>query len=243
VTPFVIELRFHGDLGFFLPKQNRKRAITKTLHEKTSVKDCVESCGVPHPEIDLICCDGISVSFEYALTRDATVDVYGVADSPAEPAERLQRRDISRFVIDGHLGKLARDLRLFGFDVVYDRDATDSSLASSCGSDRALLTRDRRLLMHKVVRHGYCPRSDDPDEQIKEVIQRFELTGSIAPYTRCLECNGLLVKVNKAEVLDQLEPLTKIYYEDFHRCSECGKIYWSGSHFGKLEARLAKFFK
>lgn len=238
--PFTIQLRFYGDLGYFLPKQNRERAITKTLQEKTSVKDCTESCGVPHPEIDLICCEGLPVPFEYALTRDATVDVYGVADSPAKPKEQLQRRHMSRFVIDGHLGKLARDLRLLGFDVIYDRDASDSSLAASCSDDRALLTRDRRLLMHKVVRHGYCPRSHDPDEQIKEVIRRFDLTESISPYTRCLECNGLLVKVNKAEVVNQLEPLTKIYYEDFRRCSRCGKIYWSGSHFGKLEARLGK---
>jgi uncharacterized protein len=237
---FTVRFRFHGDLSFFLPRENRGAAIVKTLHEKTSVKDAIESCGVPHPEVDLMCCDGVAVPFEHSLTRDAIVDVHGLTDSPAKRGEGLQRRRVTKFVADGHLGKLARDLRLLGFDVAYHPDASDSSLAASCADDRALLTRDRRLLMHKIVQHGYCPRSHDPDEQIIEVLYRFDLAKLVAPYTRCLQCNGLLVKVNKADVFDQLEPLTKIYYQDFRRCSECSKIYWSGSHFAKLEARLEK---
>lgn len=238
--PFAVRFRFHGDLSFFLPRENQARDVTKTLSEKTAVKDAIESCGVPHPEVDLICCDGVVVRFEHCVTSETNIDVYGLIDSPAKPGEGLQQRRVTKFVADGHLGKLARDLRLLGFDVLYDQNASDSLLAASCADDRALLTRDRRLLMHKVVRHGYCPRSDDPDEQIVEVMRRFDLTELIAPYTRCLQCNGLVVKVNKADVIDQLEPLTKIHYDDFHRCPECGKIYWSGSHFSKLEARLEK---
>ena len=235
---FTVRFRFHGDLLFFLRRGHRGRTLTKTLREKTSVKDAIESLGVPHPEIDLICCDGIAMPFEYSLIADAVVDVYGVIDSPAQPGEGMQQRRVTKFVADGHLGKLTRDLRLQGFDVTYGTDASDSLLAASCADDRALLTRDRRLLMHKIVRHGYCPRSHDPDEQIIEVIRRFDLADFVAPYRRCLQCNGLLLKVSKAEVFDQLEPLTKIYYEDFRRCSQCGKIYWPGSHFGKLETRL-----
>jgi uncharacterized protein with PIN domain len=238
--PFTVLFRFHGDLSFFLRRESRSGGITKILREKTSVKDAIESCGVPHPEVDLICCDGPAVTFEHCLIADAMVDVHGVMGSPAKPAEGLQRRRLAKFVADGHLGKLVRDLRLLGFDVVYAADASDSFLAASCSDDRALLTRDRRLLMHKIVRHGYCPRSDDPDEQIIEVIRRFDLAHLLAPSTRCLQCNGLLVHAEKDDVLDQLEPLTKIYYQDFRRCSGCGKIYWPGSHFGKLEARIEK---
>lgn len=236
--PFIVQFRFHGDLPFFLGKKNSTEPIAKTLREKTSVKDAIESCGVPHPEVDLIRCNGVSVPFEHQLMADAIVDVYGVIDSPAAAGEALQQRRVTKFVADGHLGKLARDLRLLGFDVAYTPHAPDSALAASCSDDRALLTRDRRLLMHKIVRHGYCPRSHDPDRQIIEVMRRFNLAELVTSYTRCLQCNGLLVKVDKAEVFDQLEPLTKVYYENFRRCSECGKIYWSGSHFGKLEARL-----
>ena len=120
---FTVSFRFHGDLSFFLPKENRETAIAKTLHEKTSVKDAIESCGVPHPEVDLIYCDGVAVPFEYLLTEGAVVDVHGLTDSPAKPGEGLQRRRITKFIADGHLGKLARDLRLLGFDVAYDPKA------------------------------------------------------------------------------------------------------------------------
>jgi len=238
-NPFTVRFYFHGALSFFLRREDRAEPITKLLREKTSVKDAIESCGVPHPEVDLICCDGQPVSFEHCLVTDAIVDVHGVVGSPAKLGEGLQQRRVTKFVADGHLGKLTRDLRLFGFDVLYSPNASDSSLAASCCSeDRALLTRDRRLLMHKIVRHGYCPRSHDPAEQIIEVMRRFDLAELVAPYRRCLQCNGLLLKVGKAEVFDRLEPLTKIYYEDFRRCSQCGKIYWPGSHFEKLETRI-----
>jgi uncharacterized protein len=237
--PFTVRCHFHGDLSFFLPRESRGRPITKILGEKTSVKDAIESFGVPHPEVDLICCNGHPVSFEYCLVADAIVDVHGVVASPAKPGEGLQQRRVTKFVADGHLGKLTRDLRLFGFDLLYSSGACDSSLAATCCSeDRALLTRDRRLLMHKIVRHGYCPRSHDPDEQILEVFRRFGLAGLVAPYTRCLQCNGLLVHAEKSDVLDRLEPLTKIYYQDFRRCPDCNNIYWPGSHFDKLEARI-----
>ena len=239
-NPFTVRCHFHGDLSFFLPTERRGKAITKILREKTSVKDAIESCGVPHPEVDLISCNDVPVSFEYCLVADTTVDVHGVVGSPAKPGEGLQQRRVTKFVADGHLAKLTRDLRLFGFDVLYSPNASDSSLAATCSDDRALLTRDRRLLMHKIIRHGYCPRSHDPDEQILEVLRRFDLAGLIAPYTRCLQCNGLLVQVNKAQVIDQLEPLTKIYYEDFRRCPDCGRIYWRGSHFEKLQARIER---
>jgi uncharacterized protein with PIN domain len=236
--PFTVCFQFHGDLSFFLPRTDSAGEIQKNLREKTSVKDAIESCGVPHPEVDLICCGGELIDFAYRLIADAAIDVHGVINSPAKPGEGLQQRCVTKFVADGHLGKLARDLRLLGFDVLYERDASDSSLAATCSSERALLTRDQRLLMHKVVRHGYCPRSHDPAKQIVEVIRRFELIEVVVPFTRCLHCNTPLAKVDKAQVLDQLEPLTKLYYNDFRRCPGCDKIYWSGSHFEKLEARL-----
>ena len=237
---FTVHLRFHGSLGFFLRTEQRDRTIAKALREKTSVKDVIESCGVPHPEVDLIRCDGVAVGFDHPLTREGALEIFGVADSPGAPNEGLQQRRVTKFVADGHLGKLARDLRLLGFDVLYSSDPSDASLAAACSDERALLTRDRRLLMHKVVRHGYCPRSHDPDEQIAEVVGRFDLSGLTAPFTRCLRCNGALARVSKGEVLDQLEPLTKIYYYEFRRCPDCGKIYWPGSHFEKLQNRLER---
>ena len=237
---FTLRLNFHGDLAFFLGRKACVEIIERSLSEKTSVKDVVESCGVPHPEVDLILVDGRPVNFGYVLEQDADIDVYPV-QSPRTYFEkdRLQIRCIKRFVTDGHLGKLARTLRLLGFDVAYDHQAQDRQLLGVMESEnRALLTRDRRLLMHAIVKAAYCPRSQNADEQTIEVIRRFDLFDSIAPFTRCLRCNTPLQKVAKADVIEKLEPLTKIYYKQFRRCTGCGQIYWAGSHFSKLQKRL-----
>jgi uncharacterized protein with PIN domain len=240
VSPFTIRLKFHGDLPFFLGTKTRPETVERALREKTSVKDVIESCGVPHPEVDLILINGRPVNFGYALRTDADVDVYPVGLLPTcFTQNRLQVSNLTEFVADGHLGKLARDLRLLGFDVAYDRDADDRQLlAIMRESNRALLTRDRRLLMHAIVQHGYYLRSQNPINQTIEVLRRFDLFSAIAPFKRCLRCNAPLEEVKKNEVIQRLEPLTKIYYEEFRRCMGCGQIYWAGSHFSKLQERL-----
>jgi uncharacterized protein with PIN domain len=242
VSPFTIRLKFHGDLPFFLGSKTRREIIERALQGKTSVKDVIESCGVPHPEVDLILVDGQPLDFHHTFRMDADVDVYPV-QSPCTHFEkhRLQVPRIKYFIVDGHLGKLTRNLRLLGFDIAYDPQAQDRQLLSVMESEnRALLTRDRRLLMHAVVQTGYSPRSQNAHEQTIEVVRRFDLFDSIAPFTKCLRCNGSLQKVAKADVIKKLEPLTKIYYEEFRRCMGCGQIYWAGSHFSKLQERLEK---
>lgn len=242
-SAFTVRLRFHGDLSCFLRSPRAQLPLVeKRLHEKTSVKDVIESCGVPHTEVDLIVAKDAPVGFSHQLLADAEIDVFPVPAPPELfPASRLQERGLKRFVADGHLGKLVRDLRLLGFDIIYDNNATDEALlAVAAAEERALLTRDRRLLMHGVLRHGYCPRSHLHEEQTREVIARFSLGQAINPWTRCVHCNGLLAPVDKAEIFEQLEPLTKIYYQEFCRCAVCAKIYWPGSHFGKLQARIER---
>lgn len=240
IKPFSVRFNFHGDLDFFIGSRTRLRCVERSLSERTSVKDVIESCGVPHPEVDLILVNGRPVNFKHTLNGGATVDVHPVQSLPTQFAEhRLQERRIDRFIVDGHLGKLARNLRLLGFDTAYDPEAQDRQLLQiMANEDRSLLTRDRRLLMHAIVQTGYCPRSQNADEQIIEVIRRFDLFDSIAAFRRCLRCNALLEEVAKAEIIERLEPLTKVYYEKFRRCSGCGQIYWAGSHFSKLQKRL-----
>jgi len=237
MTPFAIRLTFHGDLSFFL----KAPAIERQLSERTSIKDVIEACGVPHTEVDLILVNGEAVDFAAVLTQDVGVDVYPPNEtrSPLFPEDRLQVHDIEKFVADGHLGKLVRDLRLLGIDVTYDPAAEDRQLVRTASNEeRALLTRDRRLLMHAAVRHGYYPRSQDPLEQTVEVLRRFRLASVLTPFSRCLRCNAPLEPAEKAKVLGRLEPLTKIYYDQFRRCRGCGQVYWSGSHFEKLQKRI-----
>ena len=239
MTLFRVGLTFHGDLSFFL--RSKAATIERELTERTSIKDVIEACGVPHTEVDLILMDGAPVNFAAILIQDTVVDVYPVSEERSLffPEDRLQVRNMERFVADGHLGKLVRDLRLLGIDVAYDRDAEDRQLVKVASTeDRALLTRDRRLLMHSAVRNGYYLRSQNPLEQTVEVLRRFNLEAAFAPFTRCLRCNAPLEPAEKEKVLGQLEPLTKIYYDQFRRCAGCGQVYWSGSHFEKLRKRI-----
>jgi uncharacterized protein with PIN domain len=237
-----VRLKFHENLKFFLKSKANNEVIERILNEKTSVKDVIEACGVPHPEVDLILVNNEPVDFSHPILKDTDIDLYPVQSRCLLFQEkRLQVRSIRRFIADGHLGTLARNLRLLGFDVAYDQQAQDRQLLSVMEQeDRALLTRDRRLLMHAIVRHGYCPRSQNTDDETIEVIRRFDLFDFIAPFTRCLRCNAPLQKVAKADVVEKLEPLTKIYYEQFRRCTGCGQVYWAGSHFSKLQHRLEK---
>lgn len=240
VKPFTVRLRFQGDLNLFFGSKNRGVFVERQLAEKTSIKDIIESCGVPHPEVDLILVGDHIVGFDYTLASDGEVEVFPVHNHSTDYTEkRLQTIGITRFVCDGHLGRLVRNLRLFGFDVAYSKNADDRQLLEvMCSENRALLTRDRRLLMHGIVQHGYYPRSQNANEQTIEVVRRFNLSKLAMPFTRCLRCNAVLEEAPKSEVIDELEPLTKIYYNHFRRCPDCKQIYWPGSHFAKLQKRI-----
>ncbi len=235
---FRVSLSFHGDLSFFLKREERDAAVSRVLSHKSSVKDVIESCGVPHPEVDLILCNGRPVDFAFQVESEVAIDVFPIS-TELFPESRLQDRNVSRFVADGHLGKLVRQLRLLGIDVSYRHDAKDKQLLDTAVRDhRALLTRDRPLLMHKVVKSGYFPRSQNPREQIVEVIRRYSLKDKVKPFVRCLRCNGLLASATKESLLPQLEPLTRLYYDEFLKCSQCGRAYWRGSHMAKLNKRV-----
>lgn len=233
-----IDLRFYGELNDFLPPPRRGVTFGARVERRTSLKDAIERCGVPHVEVALVLVDGEPARFDYLVQAPVRVSAYPAFHSIAlGSAANLQPASPSeyRFVADAHLGKLAFNLRLLGFDTVYRNDAADDWLASlSAQEDRVLLTRDRQLLMRSIVLRGYYVRSDDPRAQLAEVLARFELAARSRPFTRCTRCNGLLRDVAKSEVLDQLEPLTREHYDQFRQCSECGQVYWRGSHYEPL---------
>jgi uncharacterized protein len=193
--------------------------------------------------VDLILVNGQSVDFAYRMQPEDRVSVYPVFESvDISAVTRLQERPLRdpRFVADVHLGRLARNLRLLGFDVLWRNDADDLTLIDQMRREkRCLLTRDRRLLMRREVERGYCVRSDQHREQTAEVVRRFDLAGLAAPFTRCPRCNSLLQPVSKEQVDPLLEPLTRIHYEKFVRCTGCGKVYWEGSHLTRLRQLLA----
>jgi uncharacterized protein with PIN domain len=149
-----------------------------------------------------------------------------------------------RFVLDTHLGRLAGYLRLLGFDALYRNDTSDALLAAlSQQEQRVLLTRDRGLLKRRIVEFGYCVRESDPKQQLISLFHRYRLAAEIEPWRRCLRCNELLEPVTKAEILEQLEPKTKCYFNDFRRCRGCHQIYWPGSHYDRMQAFIDQVFE
>lgn len=236
------EFRFYEELNDFLPQALRKRSFPWPINGQPAVKDPIEAIGVPHTEVELILVNGESAGFERRVRNGDRVAVYPVFESfDVGPLLRLREKPLRRiaFVLDVHLGKLARLLRMLGFDSLYRNDYTDAEIVR-IGVDerRIILTRDRRLLFNKAVTHAYFPRSTQPEAQAREVLRRFDLFRQIRPFHRCLSCNGHIEPVAKAEVLERLEPLTKLYYEEFFRCRECGRVYWKGSHFEHMQAKL-----
>ena len=142
-----------------------------------------------------------------------------------------------KFILDVHLGKLARYLRLLGFDSLYLNTYTDDEIINVAAKEsRIILTRDRGLLKNKIVTHGYWLRSTNFKEQIKETLSRFDLKDKIKPFTRCLECNGEIAEIEKSKVEKKLPPKAKQYYHVFFICKDCKNIYWKGSHYEKMQA-------
>jgi uncharacterized protein with PIN domain len=243
---FRAEFRFYEELNDLLKPERRKRTLVFAFNGQPGIKDPIEAFGVPHTEVELIVVNGESVDFGYRLRNGDRVAVYPVFESfDIAPLVKLRERPLRRtaFVLDVNLGKLARRLRLLGFDALYDNRYRDDEIADiSAAQHRIVLTRDRRLLFARRITHGYWVRSVQADRQVEEVLDRFDLRGCIEPFQRCMVCNGLMEEVAKAEVLHLLEPKTRLYYQDFYRCAGCGKVYWEGSHIDDIRRRYLQPF-
>lgn len=240
-----VSIKFHEDLNDLIRSEYRDVYSALHLNHRTTVKDIVESFGVPHTEIDTILVNGEPVGFCFRISDGDVIDAYPVAiDGGISRASGLQEKELldARFIADCHLGKLVGKMRLLGLDVTYGSNITDDELANAVIEEkRVLLTRDRRLLMRAVIDRGYLVRSQNPAEQLSEVIRRFDLRRHLRPFSRCAGCNGILESTEKSVVLHLLKPKTKKYYEVFSRCESCGQVYWQGSHFAALEKFIARF--
>lgn len=239
-----INIRFHEELYDFLPPNQCNIEFKHELKETRSVKDLVESIGVPHTEIDLIIVNNKSVNFEYQVKPDDHIALYPPSKYIANelnisfPLIHCQPKALAvpRFVLDVHLGRLTAYLRMMGFDSLYRNDYDDPTLADiSVNEQRILLTCDRQLLMRKQITYGYFVRSRQPRKQLLEILSRFDLFDQIKPFTRCMHCNGTTQPVSKQEIESHLLDQTKKYYNEFLQCQSCNKIYWKGSHYLKMQ--------
>lgn len=233
---------FYYELADFLNDKSGNMNRQYDFKGNPSVKDAIEAQGIPHTEVDLIVVNGISVDFSYNLQHGDTIYVYPASGNDFKGEKVILRGEPDyKFLLDVHLGKLTRLMRLAGFDCLYRNDYDDHQIARMAESlGRIVITRDRRLLRFSSITHGYWVRSHNPGEQLEEVIIRYDLYDMIDPFNRCLECNGDIGPVEKDKVLQYLEPKTILYFNDFYQCGDCGKVYWKGSHFEQMNSFLEK---
>lgn len=243
----IAHFRFYEELNDFLPVEIRKKTFDYNFKINQTVKDAIEAMGVPHPEVDLILVNGNSVGFSYQIIHEDRISVYPVFESfDISEVNRLRPEPLRepRFVLDVHLGKLCKYLRMMGFDTIYRNDLDDVEIVEiSVKENRIILTRDIGILKNGLVTHGYWLRSQDSREQLKEVIRRFQLKAEVRPFYRCTVCNGFIRPVKKADIVDFLPNQTKKFFDAFFRCTSCKKIYWEGTHYESMRDFIGEIMK
>ncbi len=236
-------LRFYAELNVFVPHAHRQADWTQPLAGHRSILHLIEDCGVPHTEVALILRNGARASGEETVEDGDRISVYpafeGIATSGGLSFHNSGPRPL-RFVADAHLGELARRLRLLGFDTLWFNDVGDPELARlSHQQERVLLTRDRKLLMRREVDLGCYVHPRSTDEQMRYLLQRYQLCDEINPFTRCTVCNGRIVAANATAVRDIVPPGVFAVFDRFWSCVDCGKVYWQGSHWESMSQFVA----
>ncbi|MET8469357.1 Mut7-C RNAse domain-containing protein [Streptomyces sp. NPDC006422] len=225
-----IHLHVAPELGLFVPHAYRSGAAPLTTDGVSTLGHVVESLGVPLTEAGTLLVDGREVPVGHVPAAGERVEV-----RPVDRPQRVPGAPL-RFLLDVHLGTLARRLRLLGVDAAYEAtDIGDPALAKrSAAERRVLLSRDRGLLRRRELWAGAYVYSDRPDEQLRDVLGRF--APELRPWTRCTACNGPLEEARKEDVADRLEGGTRSTYDVFAQCRACGRVYWRGAHHDRLEA-------
>jgi len=237
-VPDSITIRFYEELNDFLHYSRRKKAFNFILTGKRTIKDIIESLGVPHTEVDLILANQKPVQFGYHAEKDDYISVYPVFEAIDISSINLLRPKPLRetkFILDVHLGTLAKYLRLLGFDTLYRNNFEDAEIIDlSVSEQRIILTRDLLILKNGKVTHGYFVRETNPMKQLMEIVRRFDLKDQFKPFTLCLGCNGRILKVDKISIEKKLKPNTRKAFQEFYQCRSCLKVYWKGSHYEKM---------
>ena len=232
--------RFYAELNDHLPPDQRYQVIAKHFFVAGSVRDMIESLGIPHTEVDLVLVNGDSADFSRLIKKGDRVSVYPVFEAfDVAPVSRLRPQPLRepKFVLDVHLGKLAQYLRMLGFDTVYGNRTSDAELVQiSVAEKRILLTRDRGVLKRAAVTHGYWLRETNSRRQAAEVVRRFDLARTLRPFTRCMVCNEPLRQASATEVHLRVPPRALERHDSFQECAVCRRVYWPGSHWQRMAA-------
>lgn len=226
-----VHVEFAPGLRLFLPNGRRQDGAAQVTADGVStLGHVVESLGVPLTEVGPLVVDGHEAPVSRIPTAGQSVSV-----RPVERPQRVPGAPL-RFLLDVHLGTLARRMRLLGVDTAYEStDIGDPALAAlSAAERRVMLSRDRGLLRRRELWAGAYVYSTRPEDQLRDILDRFR--PGLRPWTRCTACNGLLKEAAKEEVADQLEGGTQRSYDVFAQCTACKRAYWKGAHHEQLVA-------
>lgn len=230
--------RFYEELNDYLPEEMRKVWFECPIENEISVEEKIQSLGIPPNDIDLILVNQQSKGFDYLLQDGDRISVYPVFELfDLSGITQLREKPLRNpaFICDVHLGRLCKYLRMLGWDTLYSNHYTPEELITiSSQEKRILLSKSIQLIRHKEITHAYWIRSSDPLEQIKDLIRKLDLSIRANPLIRCLNCNDMLLPVEKQEILHRLEARTDQYYTEFFKCPTCDQIYWKGSHFENM---------
>lgn len=235
-------IQFDKGFDFFLSRQHQGNAIDHVLSRRASVKDIIESLGVPHTEVGNISFDSKQIRFSFIPDTSGRLNVEEFTKPVNVLAPSYLRPEplhAIRFVADVNVIKLARLMILMGFNVAYDRTLDDQTIADIAVRDqRIVLTRDTRLLNRAKIIYARRIRSNLPYQQLSEVVRFFGLERRCSFFSRCTHCNRALARVKKEDVIDRLEPKTKKYFNRFYQCPSCERIYWKGSHYDRMQQKM-----
>jgi uncharacterized protein with PIN domain len=241
------EFRFYAELNRFLAPGYRQRSFSYPLSRDATVKHMIEALGVPHTEVELILANGEPVDFARRLRGGERISVYPYfGNLDIAPLGKLRAEPLRnvRFIADAHLGQLAKNLRMLGFDVLYRNDYSDAEVARiAVDEQRIVLTRDRDLLIRKEIVRGCYLHAISSDQQVREVVMRFKLSGAARAFSRCLACNGVLRVVEKSAVADRVPTHSRQFYDRFFECDVCARVYWEGSHVARMRQRIVQMLR
>lgn len=222
--------RFHGALSAFLKKEHRDRPFDHDCARAATLKNAIESLGVPHTEAGRITVNGAPATLQRAVREGDAIEIY---------AKTKELGTDPIFLADAHLGGLARFLRMLGFDTLHDSNYADAEIRRLAETERRIvLSRDRELLKCSEIAHGCYVRALKAEAQLREIAERYDLAARARPFTLCLRCNAPLQPVDKVSVASIVPPQVLERQAQFSRCAACGRVYWPGSHYERMRAAL-----
>lgn len=233
----IFTIRVYAQLNDFLPLERRQRAFQASFKTPTTVQEIILALGIPLAEVNLVLVNNERTPLSHFPKEHDRIAIYpefALLDIP--PNANKSSISETRFILDAHLGKLAKYLRMLGFDTLYSNHFKDNEIISLAEtSHHIILTRDKSLLTSSKIKRGCYVRAIHPHEQLKEIVRRFDLTKQFKSFTRCMTCNAPLSKVDKNSILSKIPTEVASVFNDFYYCRTCDKVFWKGSHFRRME--------